>query len=114
MDNTVAYCGLVCSECPAYVATQTDDREALARVAAQWREQFNEPGITADTVICDGCLGEGRLSGYCATCEIRACGVERGIANCAHCPDYACAKLEGFFAHAPEARETLDQIRIGV
>jgi hypothetical protein len=111
-DRIIAYCGLVCTECPAYVASQADDREALERVAAQWREQFYEPRITADTVICDGCLGEGRLSGYCSTCEIRACALERGVVNCAHCADYACEKLESFFPHASEARETLDRIRL--
>lgn len=52
-DKTIAYCGLICSECPAYVATQADDWEALERTAAQWRKQFNEPSITADSVVCD-------------------------------------------------------------
>ena len=113
MDRIIAYCGLVCSDCPAYVATQTNDPAALERVAAQWREAFNAPEITADSIICDGCLGTngGRLSGYCATCDIRACGLERGVVNCAHCDDYACAKLEGFWGQASEARTVLDEIR---
>ena len=29
MDKIVAYCGLECTGCPAYVATQADDRAAL-------------------------------------------------------------------------------------
>lgn len=111
MQRMIAYCGLTCTECPAYVATQADDREGLERVAAQWREMFNEPRITADSVICDGCLSEGRLSAYCSMCEIRACAPEREVENCAHCVDYGCEKLEGFLVHAPEARATLEQIR---
>lgn len=111
MDGMIAYCGLICTDCPAYLATQADDREALERVAAQWREQFNEPRITADAVICDGCLDEGRKAGYCSTCEIRACAAGHGVINCGHCDDYACEKLEGFFAHAPEAHTLLDQLR---
>ena len=116
MDKMIAYCGLVCTDCPAYVATQADDRAALERVAAQWREAFNAPEITADSIICDGCLGSngGRLSGYCYECEIRACGVERGVVNCAHCDEYGCEKLEGFFGHASEARAVLDEIRRGL
>jgi hypothetical protein len=31
--------------------------------------------------------------------------------NCAHCPDYACAKLEGVFGFAPEAKAKLEEIR---
>jgi hypothetical protein len=112
VDKIIAYCGLVCIDCPAYIATQADDQAALEKVAAQWREAFNAPDITADSIICDGCLGDaGRKCGHCADCEIRACGVERGVANCAHCADYACAKLEGFFGFVPDARVVLDQIR---
>jgi hypothetical protein len=112
MAEIIAYCGLNCGGCPAYIATQADDRGGLERVAAEWREQFNSPEITADSIVCDGCLASnGRLAGYCAICEIRACAIERGVVNCAHCADYACEKLEGFFSHAAEARQTLDAIR---
>lgn len=112
MDKIVAYCGLVCTDCPAFIATQADDRAALERVAAQWREEYNSPEITVDSVICDGCLtDEGRKCGHCAECEIRACGMERGIANCAHCPEYVCEQLEGFFGFVPDARDMLDEIK---
>jgi hypothetical protein len=113
MNTIIAYCGLDCFACPAYLATKANNRAALERTAAQWREQFNTSQITADSILCDGCPADigGRLSGYCATCEIRACAIERGVSTCAHCADYACAKLEGFLAQAPEARKTLDAIR---
>jgi len=115
MDKIIAYCGLVCSNCPAYIATQADDRAALEQVAAQWREQFNAPDITAEFVICDGCLtDEGRKCGHCFECQIRACGMERGVLNCAYCDDYGCDKIEGFFSFAPDARATLDAIRQGL
>jgi hypothetical protein len=116
MKEIIAYCGLVCSDCPAYVATQANDMAALEKVAAQWREQFNSPELTAESILCDGCLaGEGsRQIGYCAMCEIRACGMQKGVANCAHCSDYACEKVEAFFAHAPNARSVLDGIRSGL
>jgi hypothetical protein len=112
MKRMMAYCGLVCTDCPAYRATQVDDRAALERVAAHWRKVFNMPDITADSVMCDGCLArDGRRSGYCVQCQVRPCGVERGVVNCAHCSDYACAKLGAFFSIAPGARTALDEIR---
>lgn len=115
MDKIIAYCGLVCTNCPAYVATQADDRPALERVAAQWREDYSAPDITAESIICDGCLAhDGRHCSHCFECEIRACGVARDVANCAHCPEYACEKLEGFFGFATEARATLDGIHAGL
>ena len=53
-EKMIAYCGLVCTECPAYIATQADDKEALKRVAAQWSKDFNAP-FTAEDCLCDGC-----------------------------------------------------------
>ena len=111
MNKIIAYCGLVCSECPAYIATQADDQAALEKVAAQWREEYNAPNITVESVICDGCLDGGRKCSHCADCEIRTCGVERGVVSCAYCPEYACEKLERFFGFAPDARAVLDQVR---
>lgn len=112
MDRMVAYCGLVCTDCPAYIATQADDRAALEKVAAQWREEYHSPDTTVESVICDGCLADdGRQCSHCPVCEIRACGVEKGVANCAHCPEYACERLEGFFGSVPDARGVLDEIR---
>jgi hypothetical protein len=115
MDKIIAFCGLVCSDCPAYIATQAGDRSDLEQVAAGWREDYNAPAITAESIICDGCLvSEGRQCSHCFECELRACGVARDVANCAHCPDYACAKLEGFFGVVRQARATLDGIRAGL
>ena len=112
MNQMIAYCGLVCTECPAYVATRADDRAALEQVAAKWREEFDAPEITADSVLCDGCLGTtGRKFGHCSDCEIRACAMEKTVANCAHCNDYACDKLNQFFGFVPEAQTRLDGIR---
>jgi hypothetical protein len=110
MNRIVAVCGLICTDCPAYVATQADDRAALERVAAEWRQAYNAPNITVESVICDGCLDGGRKCGHCAECDIRACGIARGVANCAHCSDYGCEKLQRFFGFAPQARATLDEI----
>ncbi len=110
MEKIIAYCGIVCSDCPAYVATQANDRAALEQLAANAREKYNQPNATAEGSMCDGCLTGPHKCGYCAECAIRACGVERGVANCAHCAEYPCEKLQGFWTMAPAAKETLDQI----
>jgi hypothetical protein len=111
-ERMIAYCGLVCSECPAYIATQADDMEALARVAAQWSEEYNAE-FTAQNCICDGCTSDGRLSSYAASggCPVRVCAVERGVINCAYCDDYGCDKITHFFSFATEAKTTLEEIR---
>jgi len=116
MNQMIAYCGLTCTDCPAYVATQANDREALENVAAEWREMFNAPEITAESILCDGCIVDGRKSGYCAMCDIRSCAIERGVINCAHCGDYpvnddGCKKLMKWFEEVPESKVVLDGIR---
>ncbi len=113
MKPMIAVCGLTCTECEAYLATQAHDEAAKERIAAQWSQMFNAPGLTAAYVTCDGCLAfDGHLGGHCLECEIRTCGVSRGYANCAHCPEFGdCAKLAGFLAQVPAARATLEGIR---
>ncbi|MCK4450756.1 MAG: DUF3795 domain-containing protein [Anaerolineae bacterium] len=115
MDKMIAYCGLVCTDCEAYIATQANDLAALEQMAVKAREEFNMPDLTVESAMCDGCLSNSeRLCGYCFECQVRACGVERGVVNCAHCDDYACEKLAGFFGFVPDARATLDGIRQGL
>jgi hypothetical protein len=40
--------------------------------------------------------------------------MERSVINCAHCEDYGCERIEGFFGFVPEARATLDRVRAGL
>ena len=111
MDKMVAFCGITCTECPAFLATQKDDDNERKKVAELWSEQFNAE-IKPEEVNCDGCLSDnGRLFGHCKVCEIRKCGQEEGIKNCAYCDDYACEKLNSFIDDVPEAKATLEEIR---
>ena len=112
MDRMVAYCGIVCTACDAYLATKSGDRAALEAVAAKWRVVHGATGLTADGVICDGCLSvEGRLCSHAPHCDIRACGIERAVETCAHCANYACDRLNGLFAVGSPQRQVLDEIR---
>ena len=114
MERMIAYCGLVCTDCPAYIATQTDNRTLLESTAKQWSEQFHVT-IPPDSILCDGCLAQSdRLCAHCYECNIRACGIQHQVANCAVCPDYGCEQIQGFLAQAPEAKKVLEQIRAGL
>jgi hypothetical protein len=111
MDKIIAYCGIVCSECPAYLATQKDDNAARKKVAETWAKQYNMP-MKPEDINCDGCTTEGkRHVGYCSVCEIRRCGKDKLVVNCAYCDDYACDKLTKFFANAPHAKASLEKLR---
>jgi hypothetical protein len=112
MTRLLAYCGLDCGECEAYIATQNNDWAGLEAAAKQWAEQFGAREIAADMCICDGCSSGGRKStAHCATCAIRQCASARGVTTCAHCQEYGCATLQNFFAFAPVLKEKLEAIR---
>jgi hypothetical protein len=105
----IAYCGLDCAACEAYVATQNHDMQALKQVAEKWSKEFGV-AIPAEGCICDGCLGDGRKIAHCDECAVRRCAVGRGVENCAHCDDYGCKTLADFWKLVPEAKVTLEEI----
>jgi hypothetical protein len=114
MNDLIAFCGLDCSECGALIATREDDDEKRKEVAAQWSAEF-KADIKPGDINCLGCGSKvGPLFSHCRVCEIRACGHEKAVLNCAYCQDYACDKLSTFLEHVPEAKVRLDQIRLSI
>jgi len=112
MDEIIAYCGLVCNKCPAFIATKENDAAAKKKIAEAWSRQFGLE-FRPEDINCDGCLLEdGRLSVFCRKiCEVRPCARAKNVENCAYCEQYACEKLKKFLARAPEAKTTLEEIR---
>jgi hypothetical protein len=107
----IAYCGLVCTKCPAYLGTQTNDKELLNVTAKRWSE-MSGMDISADDLLCDGCKSDSeRVCVFRGKCDIRACCIEKVLQNCAECDTYVCDKLKGFFEMAPDARESLEELR---
>ena len=114
MNDMIAYCGLECHQCGAFLATRDDDDVKRQEVAELWSREFNSD-IQPRDINCLGCRSEGEiLFNHCNVCEIRKCGRERGLSNCAYCEEYPCKKLEEFFDMVPDSRIRLDNIRIGL
>ena len=112
MQEMIAYCGLVCTGCPAYIATQENSDTLRKQVVEKWSTDLYP--IKVEDINCDGCLSVGkRLIKFCNECEVRACGSEKEIENCAHCEDYACSKLEKLWSmiSSAETKERLENIR---
>jgi len=112
MERMIATCGLTCTECPAYIATKNNDSDALEALAKTWSQEY-EAELTPEDCTCAGCRSVvGPWMTHCSVCEIRACGAGKGGENCAECADYACEKLVKFFEFVPEAKATLDKLRV--
>ena len=106
----IAFCGLNCAKCPAFKATQADDDEARARTAAFYAKKYGFT-LTPDQINCDGCKAAGgRRLAYCRTCDVRKCGMEKGLENCVSCPSQPCDKLSAFHAFSPDAKAIFDAL----
>ncbi len=110
-EKMIAYCGITCTECPAYIATQKNDDQLRAETAKKWSELF-KASIKPEDINCDGCLADSeRLFSQVSVCEIRKCAKSKNLKSCAYCAEYPCAKLTELFAFVPEAKATLEEIR---
>jgi len=97
-----ACCGLQCTACAVYIATQDNNDELRKETAALW----------------------GRHLDYCTIC-IRQCCIEKNIQNCTFCSEYPWVTLDSghvFLSEVLEmelrdeleAEKNLDPIRTGV
>jgi hypothetical protein len=111
MEKQIAYCGLICTDCLAYIATQADDDKQRKEVAETWTKKYKHD-FKPEDINCDGCItAVGKHVGHCGMCEIRKCGQEKSVINCAYCYDYTCDKLDEFFKMVPDCKKTLDAIK---
>ncbi len=112
-EKMIAYCGNVCSDCGAYIATMKNDDKLRQAQAEKWTKEYNHP-FKMEDINCDGCtMATPKTLGYLNICAIRKCGMAKGVINCAYCADYSCAKTDEFFKMVPACKKTLDAIKKG-
>lgn len=106
----VAYCGLVCTNCPTFQATQNDDDAAREITALYYAEKFGFD-LMPEEINCDGCLADGeKLIAYCQSCTIRKCCTDKSLEHCAVCAEQPCEKLTRFHEFSPDAKSGFDAL----
>lgn len=107
----IAYCGIDCSKCPSYIATQSGSREELEKVAEQLAKRYRTE-VKPEYVICDGCKANKRISYFCANlCKMKPCCLEKGYNSCIECSDCPCKELQAELDFSSEAKSNLEKLR---
>lgn len=108
MNKMIAYCGLDCEKCDAYLATIRDDQALREKTAKAWAE-LNQAPILPEHINCLGCRADGVKTVFCdSLCQIRQCALNKGVETCGGCPEMErCGTVGQIHAGAPEARGNL-------
>lgn len=109
---TIAYCGLDCEKCDAYIATKNNDQALREKTAKLWSE-LNKVPILPEHINCEGCRVNGKKTVYCESlCQIRQCALKKAVATCGECPEMnVCLKVGAVHAHNADAKKNLIEKR---
>ena len=112
MNKYIAYCGLDCEKCDAYIATANDDEELRKKTAKLWSE-YNGVQITPEMINCEGCRIDGVKTPYCESlCPIRRCALEKGHTTCGSCGEMqSCEKVGMIIKNNEQALKNLKNER---
>lgn len=112
MKAMIAYCGLDCEKCAAYLATINNDQALREKTAKLWAE-LNQAPILPEHINCEGCRIDGTKTVYCDhLCSIRQCALKKKAATCGECPDLDhCQMMEEFIANNPDVLKNLQEMR---
>lgn len=110
MKKMIAYCGLDCEKCDAYLATINDDQDLREKTAKLWAELNNAP-ILPEHINCQGCRAEGIKTMFCdSMCGIRQCALKKDVVTCGDCADLEnCPIVREVLENNPSALKNLKE-----
>lgn len=108
MNDLIAYCGLNCEKCDAFIATKNNDNALREKTAKLWSE-LNNVLILPEHINCDGCRVNGRKTVFCdKLCPIRQCAMQKGVETCGECSEMEqCPKVAMVVGNNDEALKNL-------
>ncbi len=113
MKDMIAYCGLNCEKCDAYLATINNDQALREKTAKLWAKLNNAP-ILPEHINCQGCRVAGIKTVFCESiCDIRQCALNKGVETCGKCSDMdECQTVGIIISNNPEALKNLKEYNI--
>ena len=106
----IAYCGLDCQKCDAYLATIHDDQALREKTAKLWAE-LNQAPILPEHINCEGCRVDGIKTVFCdSLCAIRRCALKKAVTTCGGCPDLETCQTVGLvISNNPDVLKNLKE-----
>lgn len=92
MGRVMSACGVMCSDCGAYLAASRGPKFQKT-VADAWRRIY---GLDEkpEMISCGGCLSsDDQVFHTSVTCKARRCCLEKGFKSCAECANESCDLL---------------------
>lgn len=109
MASMMSACGVMCSDCPAYLGS-AKGVEHRQRTAAAWQRIYGLSEAVLN-ITCGGCLGpDEQLFHTSRNCKARRCCRSKGFSSCAECPVESCPdldKAQAVWDGVPEIAKTL-------
>ena len=107
-NNMVAFCGLNCAKCDAFIATKNNDNTLREKTAKLWSE-LNHITILPEQINCEGCRMNGKKTVFCdKLCQIRQCAMKKGFETCGDCGELdTCSKVAMVVENNKEALNNL-------
>lgn len=108
MKKLIAYCGLDCGKCDAYLATVNDDWVLREKTAKLWSE-LNGATIRPEDIHCQGCRVDGVKTVFCESmCGVRQCALKKSVETCADCRNLEKCSIVGvILANNPSVLKNL-------
>lgn len=107
-NKMIAFCGLDCEKCDAFIATKNNDQALREKTAKLWAE-LNHAPILPEHINCEGCRMNGKKTVFCdSLCGIRQCALKKGVNTCGDCAEMNnCQTLAAVVSHNPDALKNL-------
>ena len=107
-NNMIAFCGLNCAKCDAFIATKNNDNTLREKTAKLWSE-LNQIEILPEQINCEGCRCDGKKTVFCdKLCQIRQCAMKKGFETCGNCSELdTCSKVAIVIGNNKEALKNL-------
>jgi hypothetical protein len=110
VHKEIAYCGLNCKTCVIKSIIKTSGEPGLQKLVKNWSDSRNK--VNGKDLFCSSyCSNHQGIHSKCwHGCEIRKCGIRKGVDTCGACNEYPCSLIQSNIPTSSDSRKILQHI----